>query len=300
MKTEILNECNVCNSKSISIIDSTICLCQCNDCGYIFDNPRPTLLEIIEFYSKPTQYDDWIAELEDRDGLWLRRLEKLKTTKKAGTVLDVGAGIGQFLHHAKAHYQSVFGTEVSESAIGTAKNKYGIDLIQGSIETINFGSQKFDNITMFHVLEHVHDPKFVVQKCYDLLMDGGVYVVAVPNDTQAWRSQLVLLKILKNMIKGFQSSGLSTKIPRYGKWGLPKIVLDGSTQEIHLSHFTPAVLELLLTSAGFQIVETSIDPYQASNSLFNRAWYSFHKWIYATTGNNYYETIWVVAKKTNS
>jgi SAM-dependent methyltransferase len=297
MKTETLDRCNVCSSKSILTIDDTIYLCQCSECGYTFDSPRPTSEAIAEFYSKPTQYDDWIAELADRDGLWLRRIEKLKATKKEGTVLDVGAGIGQFLHHAKSHYQNVFGTEVSSSAIGNAKTKYGIDLMQGSIETIDFGSQKFDNITMFHVLEHVHDPKFVVQKCYDLLTQDGIYVIAVPNDTKAWRSNLVLLKILRNWIKGFKSNGLSTKIPRYGKWGLPKIVLDGSTQEIHLSHFTPEVLTRLLKSSGFEIVETSIDPYQVNNGPINRTWYALHKWIHSKTGKNNYETIWIVAKK---
>jgi ubiquinone/menaquinone biosynthesis C-methylase UbiE len=297
MTTETLDRCNVCLSKGITTIDDTISLCQCSECGYIFDSPRPTPIAIAEFYSKPTQYDDWFAELDARDGLWLRRIEKLKSTKKDGTVLDVGAGIGQFLHHAKSHYQNVFGTEVSESAIGNAKIKYGIDLIQGSVETIDFGSQKFDNITMFHVLEHVHDPKLVVKKCYELLTDGGIYVVAVPNDTKAFRSKLVLLKILKNLIKGLKSNGFATKIPRYGKWGLPKIVLDGSVQEIHLSHFTPEVLTLLLTSSGFEVIETSIDPYQANNSLFNRTWYAFHRWLYEKTGDNYYETIWVVAKK---
>jgi 2-polyprenyl-3-methyl-5-hydroxy-6-metoxy-1,4-benzoquinol methylase len=297
MKTETLNSCNVCSSENILTIDDKICLCQCNECGYTFDSPRPTSEAIAEFYSKPTQYDDWISELANRDGLWLRRIEKLKATKKEGTVLDIGAGIGQFLHHAKPLYQNVFGTEVSSSAISNAKAKYGIDLIQGSIEKIDFGNQKFDNITMFHVLEHVHDPKSVVQKCCDLLTQDGIYVVSVPNDTRAWRSNLVLLKILKNWIKGFKSHGLSVKLPRYGKWGLPKIVLDGSTQEIHLSHFTPEVLTLLLKSSGFSVIETSIDPYQVNNGFINRTWYAFHKWMHEKTGRNNYETIWIVAKK---
>jgi SAM-dependent methyltransferase len=297
MKTETLDHCNVCGSKSIITIDDTIYLCQCSECGYTFDSPRPTSDAIAEFYSKPTQYDDWLAEVDARDGLWLRRIEKLKATKKEGTVLDVGAGIGQFLHQAKSHYTNVFGTEVSSSAIVNAKTKYGIDLMHGSIETIDFSSQKFDNITMFHVLEHVHDPKFVVQKCYDLLTQDGIYVVAVPNDTKAWRSNLVLLKVLKNWIKSFKSNGLAAKVPSYGKWGLPKIVLDGSTQEIHLSHFTPEVLTLLLKSSGFDIVETSIDPYQVNNGLINRTWYALHHWIHTKTGNNNYETIWIVAKK---
>jgi 2-polyprenyl-3-methyl-5-hydroxy-6-metoxy-1,4-benzoquinol methylase len=157
METEKIDQCNVCNGSRILQIDNTIHLCKCAECGYIFDNPRSTVEAISEFYSKPTQYDDWLAELDARDGLWLRRIEKLKATKKEGTILNIGAGIGQFLHHSKSHYQDIFGTEVSASAISNAKTKYGIDLMQGSIESINFGNQKFDNITMFHVLEHVHD-----------------------------------------------------------------------------------------------------------------------------------------------
>jgi 2-polyprenyl-3-methyl-5-hydroxy-6-metoxy-1,4-benzoquinol methylase len=290
MKTETLDKCNICSSKSILTIDDTIYLCKCSECGYIFDSPRPTPEAIAEFYSKPTQYDDWIAELEDRDGLWLRRIEKLKATKKEGNVLDIGAGIGQFLHHAKSHYQNVFGTEVSESAIDTALTRYGINLIQGSIETIDFGDREFDNITMFHVLEHVHDPRFVVKKCYDLLSEGGLYIVAVPNDIQSVKSKLTLLKQAKKLLS-------SSRINSYGKYGLAKITLDENDKEIHLSHFTPTVLKKLMESCGFEVVESSLDPYYVRDSITNNLWYSIHNFIYSVTKNNYYDTIWMVGKK---
>jgi 2-polyprenyl-3-methyl-5-hydroxy-6-metoxy-1,4-benzoquinol methylase len=296
MKTETLLKCNLCDSDRLKVIDSKICLCQCNQCGYIFDNPRPIPSEISEFYSRPNQYDEWLSTMEDRDTMWLRRLEKLRKVSSEGTILDIGAGIGQFLYHAKPHYHKVFGTEVSDSAISLAKNKYEVELMKGSIESIDFGNTKFNNITMFHVLEHVHDPKFVVKKCFDLLADGGIFAIAVPNDINSFQSRLTVLRIIKKLMIN-ASSNSNRRVPDYGKYGLSKILLDGNLSEAHLSHFTPKVLRYLLESCGFQVIEDSLDQYYAVQNFLNKSWYSFHHLLHTTTGINYYDTIWMVGRK---
>jgi 2-polyprenyl-3-methyl-5-hydroxy-6-metoxy-1,4-benzoquinol methylase len=296
MKIESLVECNLCGSKDLKIIDAKICLSQCDNCEYIFDNPRPILSEISEFYSRPNQYDEWLSAIEDRDVLWQRRLDKLRKVSVEGTLLDVGSGIGQFLYHARPYYQKVFGTEVSESAINIAKSKYDIDLTQGSIEEIDFDGSQFNNITMFHVLEHVHNPKFVVQKCFDLLDKGGIFVVAVPNDINSFQSRLTILRYLKKWRKN-ASDNSGKKVPEYGKYGLSKILLDGNLSEVHLSHFTPNVLQNLLESSGFEVVENSLDQYYAVQNIVNHSWYSLHNILHSVTGKNYYDTIWIVGKK---
>jgi hypothetical protein len=101
MKTELLQQCNVCNSTVLEVVDPDCNIVRCQACGYIFDNPRPTTEELITFYSRPTQYDSWLIELDVRDRLWKRRLSKLHPTKKPGSLLDIGTGIGQFLDVAR-------------------------------------------------------------------------------------------------------------------------------------------------------------------------------------------------------
>lgn len=290
MKTETLKECNICHSKKLEWIDKNCHICQCHSCGFIFDNPRPTVEEIIKFYSTPQKYDIWLADESARDSMWKRRLKKLIKTRKYGNLLDVGTGIGQFLFHASSCYTEVCGTEVSNSAIDIARIKYKLDITHGELESIDFNNKRFDNITMFHVLEHVPDPSNIISICRTLLTNEGVLVIAVPNDVRALKTKLKLL-LKKIGVNKFQN---------LGKIGLPKIKLDGTIDEIHLSHFTPEVIKYLLTAHGFQIVEESLDPYYSVKGIKKVI---FHAYYFASSvinklfKINFYDTIWVVARK---
>lgn len=286
---EKLDSCNLCNSRDIKIIDTYTSLYLCNNCGYIFDNPRPTLYELIEYYSKPSQYDTWISDEKAREDLWKRRLNKIMSTKKEGSLLDVSTGIGQFLHLAKKNFSEVCGTEISESAIKLAKQKYNLDLYKGSLEDIDFKNKKFDNITFFHVLEHVLNPRELVKKSYELLSDDGILVIAVPNDVNSLK--MLVKKALRKL--GVKKFGI-------GPMQLSKIVLDGSVHEIHLSHFKPDVLERLLTAHGFEVIESSIDPYYVAYGL-QKALKDVYYFIHFLTNKvfkvNLYDTIWITARK---
>jgi hypothetical protein len=100
---EVLHACPLCEADSLGVLDSN--LCECKRCGYVFNNPRPTLAALISFYSQPTKYDQWLAEEPARDALWTRRLKLLRRIAKPGSLLDVGAGIGQFLSIALSLFQ---------------------------------------------------------------------------------------------------------------------------------------------------------------------------------------------------
>jgi ubiquinone/menaquinone biosynthesis C-methylase UbiE len=285
---ESLQSCLLCQSDLIQQVDSEWNFCRCGACGYFFDSPRPTLDELVAFYSQPAKYDHWIARESARDALWKRRLKKLLPHRKPGNLLDVGAGIGQFLHHARPFFSNTHGTEVSESAVRMAREKYGLAIDRGQVEEMNLRPESFDNLTLFHVLEHVPDPVRLARTCYRLLRPNGILVVAVPNDVLAWTSKLK--KMGKRMgIKPFQKFS-----PVLG------ISKAGSSREIHLSHFTPEVLRDLLVRTGFRLVEESIDPYYVAGGLglpVHVAYYAFHRALLGMFHRNRYDTIWMIARK---
>jgi 2-polyprenyl-3-methyl-5-hydroxy-6-metoxy-1,4-benzoquinol methylase len=290
MNLEFIQQCNVCDGTLIEVIDSESQITQCSSCGYIFDNPRPTLEELIKFYSRPSQYDSWLGELKVRDRLWNRRLRLLRSTRKKGSLLDVGAGIGQFLSVARGTYEEVYGTEVSTEAIRIAREKYHLELFDGTLENLEKKGQRFDNISLFHVLEHVPDPKSLLRICHSLLSDGGILVIAVPNEVTSFRAWLK-----RQLVK----AGL--RKPRaVGKFGLPRITLTEQTSEVHLSHFTPPVLRRLLKSAGFSILKTTLDPYYvATGSRRMKAdlYYSCCLLLKKMFGVNVYDAVLVIARK---
>ncbi len=287
---ETLTRCTLCNARDLEEIDGESAIWRCSACGYVFDNPRPTLAEIVIYYSTPRKYDGWLAKEGEREALWRRRVRKVEKCKKAGALLDIGAGIGQFLHLAREGFTELHGTEVSESAVAIARERYGLELSRTAIEDAEFGGRRFDNITLFHVLEHVHNPGAVVDKCFSLLTEGGMLFIAVPND----------LLSLRNRVRKLLNRVGVKRIAYAGKLGLPRLRLDGSLAEIHLSHFTPPVLRRLLAARGFVVVEEGLDPYYVEKGmklLLHSAYYQCQRMVAWLFGRNLYDTIWIAARK---
>lgn len=288
---ETVADCCLCRGREIQTIDQDCNLCRCTACGYIFDSPRPSQREIVAFYSRAEKYDSWLHNSAARDALWKRRLNLLLPHRRPGNLLDIGTGIGQFLHHAQPYFTQVAGTEVSRSGVRAARERYGLEILEGQVEDLGLPDSSFNNVTLFHVLEHVPDPAKLARICHRLLKPGGILAVAVPNDVLAWGS--LLKRAGKRMgLRPFQKFS--------GALGVAKA---GTSREIHLSHFTPAVLRTLMASAGFEIVEEGLDPYYASAGVWKLAhslYYALHRMLFALTCSNRYETIWMIVRKPGS
>jgi SAM-dependent methyltransferase len=287
MSFEVLKACPACGSVSIEPADPEFNICACN-CGFVCDNPRPTLQSISEFYSAKGKYEGWVAKEVSYTRLWERRLRKILPYSKSGNILDIGAGTGQFLSLAKPYFSEVFGTEVSSSGASVAEKKYGIQLTVGDIHSLALPLCMFDNITLFHVLEHVHDPLEMLVRSRELLSENGSLFICVPNDVLSWGSRLKAL-------------GKSLGLPQFKKFspkfGMP---LVGTSSEIHLSHFTQASLEAVVRRAGFTIAATGLDPYFAASwkwTVPHHVYLGLHSLLHRLTGVNHYETIMLVAKK---
>ena len=286
---ERLTRCDLCGGSSFRTIDSRISLCRCDGCGFVFRNPRPSADAVSAFYSASDHYDPWLEEEPGRDALWKRRLRKLRRYRDGGALLDVGTGIGQFLHWSRNYFE-VEGTEVSESGVRTALEKYQLQIHRGSLDTVDFGTRTFDVITMFHVLEHVPSPSAILRRCRELLHPAGLLVVAVPNELRSWKT---VAKRVLSLSRVGRFAGL-------GSYGLPELALDGATHELHLSHFTVSTLTALLRRSGFYVIEDSLDPSYTATGIGRLLYGTIYDlcWsIKALSGQNFYDCMWMVARK---
>ncbi|RKM94670.1 class I SAM-dependent methyltransferase, partial [Aquimarina sp. BL5] len=100
-----------------------------------------------------------------------------KLHQGTGTLLDIGAGTGDFLIEANKKHWQVIGIEPNEQARALAKEK-GIVL---EPDATKLSSNSFDIITMWHVLEHVPDLSAQIKELKRLLKPGGHLIIAVPN-----------------------------------------------------------------------------------------------------------------------
>lgn len=284
---EEVTNCNCCDeSETIRVLDKENNLWICDNCGYIFDNPRPTVVAITDYYSDTENYDFWLEEEDGRDAMWRRRLSLSLPFVDKGKLLDIGTGTGQFLDIAKKNFE-VFGTEVSEKAIEIGKEKYQLEIDQGELGDIKY-KEKFDLLTMFHVLEHVPSPKETIEQCSQNLVEGGYIVIAVPNDVKCWK------RLAKHFMAMFQIGRFKT----YG-FGIKGINMKGNFGEIHLSHFTPKTLRYFLETSGFQLIYEGPDPYFCKQNMSSVLGYKFFCLVNRIFKQNLYDTQLVIARKTH-
>ena len=239
---EMLTNCDVCGGGGLHTVDLEARVMVCGDCGFRFVNPRPTQEAIAASYSNPHAYDHWLREEEGREKMWRKRLQLVERLSggRRGRLLDVGAGIGTFLALARDKGWEVAGTEVSSSAISLARERHGLELREAQLEQSGLATGSFELITLWHVLEHVPSPAGTLREVHRVLAPGGMVVVAVPNDSNAMLVPRRLKRFLTR--KAFR---------RY------EPVMPG--EEVHLSHFHPAVLRRLLTRTGFTPGRVTID-----------------------------------------
>jgi len=97
-----------------------------------------------------------------------------------GKLLDVGAGRGRFVAHARAAGWDAEGLEPSLRGIEGAR-ALGIELQRGAIDDATVAAGSLDAATLWHVLEHVDDPGQALEHVAGWLRPGGALLVGVPN-----------------------------------------------------------------------------------------------------------------------
>ncbi|MEO9572105.1 MAG: class I SAM-dependent methyltransferase [Polaribacter sp.] len=105
----------------------------------------------------------------------LSLINSFKTDSK--TILDIGAGTGDFLKVCKNNGWTVEGIEPNIDAINNAAQKEVF--LKDSIDKVD--KTKYDIITLWHVLEHVEMLSDYITKLKNLLKDNGKLIIAVPN-----------------------------------------------------------------------------------------------------------------------
>ncbi len=239
------NQCPLCHSGSInpylSCTDHLVSgeayeLFRCETCGFIFTQDHPDEKMIGKYYDS----EDYASHSDTKPGLMnclysaarnIMLHKKLKITEntsllKKGRILDIGCGTGYFAAKMKENGWIVTGIEPAGKARETAIKRFGLDIVEPEmISSLTGGS--FDVITMWHSLEHLHDPHNYSREILRLLKQDGVLISALPNCGSY-------------DARHYGGSWAAYDVPR------------------HLWHFTPETFSLFAEKTGFKI--TGIKP----------------------------------------
>ncbi len=237
---ERITNCPLCNTQG-PFADYLICkdslvsgwlfnVQECDKCGFLMTNPRPKLLDINKYYAS----GDYVSHTDRKKTLQeklyhvvKRRMtgKKLHIIRKYAkdeniSLLDYGCGTGDFvLASEKAGFQAA-GHEPDQSAAAKAKEK-GVRLLDTKELLAETPPETFNVISLWHVLEHLHDFPGVLESFHRLLAPGGLLFVAAPmansRDARHYKEY-------------------------WAAWDVPR----------HLWHFTPESLERAGANAGLQ------------------------------------------------
>jgi len=230
---EALRRCLLCGSEEIREYhrdDAGIAIHRCRSCGLQFMNPQYTDAHLADYYSRYTRDEpEWDEALTYLHESHLALLERHLPSK--GRILDVGSGKGHLLQVAIQRGWDVQGYEVDGALARKLQDRIGVRVLSGAFVGIETGSDSFDAVTMHHVLEHVKNPADYLRAIHDMLRDGGVLFLAVPN-IHSLSSRMKLL---------MEKAGMRRRnVGKYYDTGH------------HVVYFTPATLRRALVRFGFQ------------------------------------------------
>jgi 2-polyprenyl-3-methyl-5-hydroxy-6-metoxy-1,4-benzoquinol methylase len=165
-------------------------IARCSKCGFLFTQDYPDENEIYKYYES----DDYISHSDTSKGIvnkiyhLIRQFMLLRKKKivnkftglKSGSLLDVGSGTGHFASVMQKSGWSVKGVEINEKARNSSATQFDLDIIAPEFIS-GLDSNSFDCVTMWHVLEHFHDPFRYISEIIRLIKPGGLCLVALPN-----------------------------------------------------------------------------------------------------------------------
>lgn len=164
----------------------TLSVVVCQRCRLRYVNPRINRQTLEDGYTETYYPPDKVERIRTDSMEWLQMTERLTELEKQhqdkGRLLDVGCGIGTFLHLAREQGWESQGVEPSKSGTAFAQGMYKLDVKCGDVFEAAFPSAYFDAITLYHVLEHISELNPLLSELRRVLKpQTGTLVIEVPN-----------------------------------------------------------------------------------------------------------------------
>lgn len=178
---ELFNHCTdfTATKEEFSII-------KCTTCNFLMTSPRPDSNSIGEYYKSEDYISHSTTAKSPLDKLYRKvrsltlrwKLSLIQRQKGKGKILDYGCGTGEFLNACKKANWDCYGVEPSNAARQKAIELTSLTI---SASLANLHQDKFDTITLWHVLEHIEDLNEKLLALKSILAVDGTIFIAVPN-----------------------------------------------------------------------------------------------------------------------
>ncbi|MEM6629858.1 MAG: class I SAM-dependent methyltransferase [Bacteroidota bacterium] len=289
--------CPLCNSKDIYFVfkaqdylvsNETFPVWQCKNCTLRFTQDVPREESIGKYY----QSEAYVSHSNSNRGIINSVYQRVRkytlqiksqqvktlTGKEQGALLDMGCGTGEFLHVMKEDGWETLGLEPDQKARSFAKSKHNL-LVESPDKLKEISSEYFDAVTLWHVLEHIHDLHEVMVEFHRILAPEGILFIAVPN-------------YLSKDAAIYQANWAAYDVPR------------------HLYHFSPQAMQVLLDTHNFELLRIKSMPFDAfyvsllsekyihnANRVISGSWEGFRSWMNARGRSEQSSSVLYICKR---
>lgn len=208
----------------------------CASCGLVRTSPRIAARALGRYYAETYRevYQDSSIPYEEQleNPTFAFRAARLARFAGGRRFYEIGCGDGNFLAALQRRGWSVHGCDVSETGARAARERHGIDIDVVSFDALHLAGS-YDAVGLYHVLEHLYDPRDVLCYVARILPSGGVLHVQIPN-----------------------IRSLDGKLGRQHWWGL--------RPPQHVYFYEPSHLRRLLAEEGFDVISIgTFDPWHS-------------------------------------
>lgn len=256
---------NVVSTYSFDSKEVKFSLIRCKECDLVRTEPFPTPSQLETYYIQD-YYGKAGAKFAKPVEWFVKRANQVRARKllnhlpkhepKCTKIFDIGCGRANFLRYLAKQGYDAYGCELEGFSFPEYPEK--ITFWKGSLETLPVEESSFDAVSIWHVLEHVREPKAVIEKIGKILKPGGVLAVAVPNYDSI-------------QAKLFPGHWFHLDLPR------------------HLFHFKEKALCEMLSQAGLKIVGRSTQSWD--QNLYGAIQSAMNAFLKVSEPNKFYSLL---------
>ena len=195
--SDIFNNCKILTIPCPACGQDDICMkyekegfgiSECNSCLTLFVNPRPKFEYFKKYYSDSKSSRYWATtfykttEKARREKIWKPKakiVHNMMSQYQISQVYDIGGGYGVFAEELEALGNAkVTVIEPSVHLASVCRDK-GLEVIEAFFEelTLNgFAGIQAKCFVSFELFEHLYDPKGFLDKLYELMLPGDIFI----------------------------------------------------------------------------------------------------------------------------
>jgi len=241
-------------------------IARCRKDGLLFLNPRPRLNAIAAHRSGFVRNDniEWFTAF--RHAALEREARPVQTLKAGGALLDIGCATGTFFEFFPRDCWRLYGVDTSHTGVEIARERYGAEVVCGTIRDARYAAKSFDVISVLDTLYYAPNPLEELNEIARVLKDDGLLAVEIP---------------------GHNYRAIREKGPMC--WLLDGVWRRNLADYNHLYFFSPDTLRRLLREAGFRVIRMCLEPASLSrgaiSTLVNAGHFAVARLLfYATAG----------------